>query len=85
MAGVPAIELAQVHLDSTDAPRKAIQRAFDHTLNPNHQLFAAVNVVVDFDPDLHSGTAQNRSLFAQGRKEHAPGASPIRRQIPRYS
>ena len=44
MTRLPAIELAQVDIDSGDPPQKAVQRAFDHTLDSSYQLFTAVNV-----------------------------------------
>src|SRR6185437_5364024 len=68
--------LAQMNLNARDPLLKTIQRAFDHTLDPNHQLLAAIDVVVDFDPDLHLGT-QNRSLKCNVAKNMPPSHPPF--------
>jgi hypothetical protein len=50
---------AQVDVDSGHLFLISIQRPFHHSLDADPQLLATIKMVVDIDPDLHLGFAQN--------------------------
>jgi len=53
MAGLMADDVAKVHIDTSDTVAVAIQRTNDHSFNLSGRLFAAFDVAVCSDLDVH--------------------------------
>ena len=53
MAGLMAYDIAKVDIDASDTVAVAIQRTNDHSFNLSGRLFAAFDVAVCSDLDLH--------------------------------